>query len=425
MPQLIINGGKDLSGIWRLSGNKNEALPAIVASLLFKNGLTLTNVPEIQDVKVMLEITDKLGVSVERQEKGSYKFINGQETGSELPLDLSSKVRSSLLFLGPLIALTGEATVPRSGGDKIGLRKIDTHLEVFEPFGSTVTEDKITIDRDKYQSGEIVEIRFTEPSVTATESAFMLAALRTGKTIINNAAGEPHVVGIGHLLEKGGVKFLGLGTNRIEIEGVSEMKKTEHRIGEDFMELGGALTLSAIYNGAIQIPIEDISTYNKIFRTFEKFNLKIIHEDKTLKAVQVPPLAEAKLKIISDGPWPNFPSDLMSPLVTLATQTKGQYLFHEKMFESRLYFTDQLRLLGAQLVLCDPHRVVVLGPNKLKGAELVSPDIRAGMALVIAALIATGKSVINNASQIDRGYEDLVGKLKNVGADVEKVEETN
>ncbi len=407
MSRLIIKGGKKLKGEWPLSGNKNEALALIAASLLFKNGLKLKNVPQIKDVKIMTEIADFM--------KKNKKSV--------LPAELSSKIRGSLLFMGPLLALTGKAIIPRSGGDKIGLRKIDAHLEIFKAFGATISNNKIVLPKRKFQNGHEVDIWLSEPSVTATENALMLAALRLGRTIIKNAASEPHVVGLGQALQKGGVKIKGLGTNFLEIRGVKNLKKTDYELKEDYMELASILVLSAIFKGKIKVKAENTKEYGKIFEGFEKFGKKVLDENGFLKVAnnydQTDRL-EKQIQEISDGPWPNFPSDLMSPVIILATQCRGQYLFHEKMFESRLYFIDQLKAMGAKTVLCDPHRVLVSGPSKLHGSHMASPDIRAGMALVIAALTAKGVSTIDNAEQIDRGYENLAEKLQNLGADIKQ-----
>lgn len=404
MSRLIINGGKKLKGTWQLSGNKNEALALIAASLLFENGLKLKNVPKIKDVEVMAEIASSL--------KKTKKSV--------LPPNLSSKIRGSLLFMGPLLALRGKAIIPRSGGDKIGLRKIDSHLEVFKTFGAKISNNEIMLTKENFQNGNEIKIWLSEPSVTATENALMLAALRQGKTSIKNAAGEPHVVGLGLALKKGGVKIKGLGTNFIEIEGTKNLKKTNYELKEDYMELGSVLVLSAIFGGKIKIKTKINEEYEKIFEIFEKFGKRVVGKNEFLKVTSNGKSQKLQKNIheISDGPWPNFPSDLMSPMIILATQCKGQYLFHEKMFESRLYFIDQLKTMGAKVVLCDPHRVLVSGPSSLHGSHMASPDIRAGMALVIAAIAAKGTSIIDNAEQIDRGYENLIEKMKKVGVDI-------
>lgn len=406
MSRLIIKGGKNLKGEWRLSKNKNEALALIAASLLFKDGLVLKNVPQIKDVETMAEIAD---------------FLKKQKK-SVLPAELSSKIRGSLLFMGPLLALKGKAVIPRSGGDKIGLRKIDAHLEVFKTFGAKISNNEIILPEKKLNDGEKIRIWLSEPSVTATENALMLAALRSGKTTVKNAASEPHVVGLGLVLQKGGAKIKGLGTNFIEIQGTKNLKRTSHELKEDYMELGGVLVLSTIFGGKIKIKAKETEEYEKIFETFEKFGKRISNENGFLKIVNKNGVRQLEKNIqeISDGPWPNFPSDLMSPMIVLATQCQGDYLFHEKMFESRLYFIDQLKTMGAKMVLCDPHRVLVSGPSPLHGSHMASPDIRAGMALVIAALAAKGTSIIDNAEQIDRGYENLVEKLQDLGADIKK-----
>ena len=423
MARLIINGGKKLKGEWPLSGNKNEALALTAASLLFKDGLKLTNVPEIKDVKVMMQIAEYLGVEIKNPAKGTY-FLKGlsKTNDSQLPAELSSKIRGSLLFLGPLLAIGGKAVIPRSGGDKIGLRKIDVHLDVFRAFGAKTNQNEILLDRNRYLNVKEVKLWLSEPSVTATENAIMLAALRNGKTIVKNAACEPHVVNLGLALEQGGVKIKGLGTNLIEIRGRRNLKSTACKLKEDYMELASVLTLSAIFEGGVKVKTKNIKEYAKIFEVFKKFGKKVVKENGALKVMDNDSGDSADLQKeiqeISDGPWPNFPSDSMSPMIVLATQCKGDYLFHEKMFESRLYFIDQLKVMGAKVVLCDPHRVLVSGPSQLHGSHMTSPDIRAGMALVIAALCAKGTSIIDNAEQIDRGYENLVEKLKKIGADI-------
>jgi len=401
MSRLIIHGGKQLHGAWPLSGNKNEALPLISASLLFGGGLTIKNIPDITDVRVMMKIRDAL------------------ESTRKFPSQLSSHIRGSLLFIGPLLALHGRATIPRSGGDKIGLRSIDTHLEVFKAFGAKIKTDHIVLPKNEYQKSEPIIIWLSEPSVTATENALLLASLRTKETIIKNAASEPHVVGLGRALESGGVNIEGLGTNFIRIKGVKKLVPTEHIIGEDFMELCSVLILSALFGGRVSTKIQNPEQYEKIFEAFRKFERNIICKDGIITvATHEDKEKSTRIEEISDGPWPSFPSDFMSPMIVLATQCRGQYLFHEKMFESRLYFTDKLKSFGAQLVLCDPHRVLIAGPSKLKGTHIESPDIRAGMALLIAALVANGESIIENVEQLDRGYENLVTKLRNIGADI-------
>lgn len=421
MSQLIINGGKNLKGIWSVSGNKNEALPLIAASCFFTNGMALKRVPQINDVQVMLEIAKSLGVEV-KTEKEEIKFSAPPKIKREVPAELASKIRGSLLFIPALLRSHGDISIPLSGGDKIGARKIDTHLEVLRSFGAEIKGNRIILSRKKTSNNKTVKIWLSEPSVTSTENALLMASSRAGKTIIKNSASEPHVVSFAEALIKAGVNISGLGTNLIQIEGVREFKKINHEIKEDYMEIGSTLVLSSIFGGNIKIKAQQAEDYQKIFEVFGKFKKKIVQKNGFLSAVDNKNFTPAGIEEISDGPWPNFPSDLMSPLIILATQSPGEYLFHEKMFESRLYFTDQLRSLGAQFVLCDPHRLLVVGGKaKLKAAHLVSPDIRAGMALIIAALVAKGTSIIDNAQQLDRGYENLIEKLKGIGADIKRI----
>lgn len=422
MSRLIIKGGKNLKGEWPLSGNKNEALALIAASLLFKNGIALKNIPQIKDVQVMLDIAGFFGLEIKDNKNGSYYLKAPKKiSNKKMPTELSSKIRGSLLFLGPLLALNGHENIPISGGDKIGLRKIDAHLEVFKSFGAKISNNGLHLPRRSYLNGQLVEIWLSEPSVTATENALILGAVRPGKTTIKNAASEPHIVGLGSALQKGGALIKGLGTNFIELKGAKNLRETSHESKEDFMELGSIMVLSAIFGGKIKIKTGGTKEYEKIFEAFKKFGKKVVQEDRFLKVVGDSSNGfQKEIQEISDGPWPNFPSDLMSPMIILATQSRGQYLFHEKMFESRLYFIDQLKTLGAKAVLCDPHRVLVSGPSKLHGSHMASPDIRAGMALVIAALAAKGTSIIDNAEQIDRGYENLLEKLQNLGANIKR-----
>ena len=418
MSRLIIKGGRKLKGTWPLSGNKNEAIPLIASSLLFNNNLILRNLPMLEDVKVMMTIAKSLGVNI-KSSSDRHIFNTIGNVAKAIPSDLSAKVRGSLLFLSPLLILNGRANIPSSGGDKIGLRKIDHHLEVFKAFGCKIARDRIIADQKVFNSGREIKIWLSEPSVTATEGAMLLASRLKGITVIRNVACEPHVVGLGRVLQDAGVAITGLGTNYISIKGLDQFKSVEHVIGDDFMEMGSILALSAIFNN-IKIPIKEISEYEKIFETMNKFGKRVSFDDRMIRVAGIKSKENPQIEEISSQPWPSFPSDLMSVFIVLATQTRGQYLFHEKMFESRLYFTDQLKSLGARLVLCDPHRVLVMGSSVLRGAKLVSPDIRAGMALVIAALTAKGESIINNAEQLDRGYENIVDKLINIGADIKK-----
>lgn len=420
MSQIIIKGGKKLAGIWPVSGNKNEALPLIAVSCLFKNGLLVKNVPKIEDVNVMIKIAQYLGVRVTKKENDIF-LKAPEKIKKDIPVDLASKIRASLLFIPSLLISYGKAIIPRSGGDKIGVRKIDIHLEVFEKFGSSIKNDVIVLNKIKFFDLRPIKIWLSEPSVTATENALIMASARKGKTIIKNAACEPHIVGLGNLLKKAGANISGLGTNIIEISGHAKFNKTVHTISEDYIETGSALVLSALSEGRIKVKTNNTGDYEKIFESFKYFGKQIVSKNSLLRVVNGKENKKYNtIQEIACQPWPNFPSDLMSPFIVLATQSNGVFLFHEKMYESRLYFIDQLKNLGANLVLCDPHRVLVYGPSKLKNAHLTTPDIRAGMALVLAILVARGKSTIDNAEQLDRGYENIVQKLKNIGAQVSR-----
>jgi len=419
--KFIIQGGNRIGGTFRPHGNKNAVLPMLAACVLTDEPIKLTNVPLILDVHVMLDILSSLGVSVKLDGHDVTLCAQGLKT-TELNRELCMRVRSSILFSGPLAARHGSATIYPPGGDVIGRRRLDTHFYGLRALGIEISGNGAY--HFKCQTLKGSDMILDEASVTATENIMMAATLAEGKTSIYNAACEPHVQDLAHLLNKMGARITGIGTNRLTIEGVARLSGAEHTVQPDYIEIGSFISASAVTGGSLIIPdIGDELALRVMEKTFKKFGVHWKVKDGALflesgkKRTILPDFGNATPKI-EDGIWPAFPSDLMSVSIVLATQTKGTALFFEKMFESRMYFVDHLMSMGANIIQCDPHRVVVIGPSKLCGAELTSPDIRAGMAILIAACCAEGKSVINNAEVIDRGYEALEERLRDLGADI-------
>lgn len=423
--QFKVCGNRELSGSIVVAGNKNEALPVIAASLLTKEEVILENIPEINDTKIMLEIAEKLGASVDKLGKGHYKIKAENIDSANLDFSLCSKIRSSLLFVAPLMFRCSSTGVPSAGGDKIGRRRIDTHLLVFEKLGGKidVSNDELTISLDKSNKADYILL--DEASVMATENAIMLACVSAGETVIYNAACEPHVQGLCNMLVAMGAKIDGIGSNRLVINGVSSLNGVTHKILPDHIEAGSFIGLAAATGSEIEI----VNGYTKhmdiILPAFDKLSLEytINGNNLTVKKSNLKVKYDFgdKIPTIYDQPWPAFPADLTSIMVVTSLFAEGSIIIHEKMFESRMFFTDNLIRMGGKLVLCDPHRVVVSGKSSLVGIEMSSPDIRAGMALLIAALASEGKSVINNIRQIDRGYENIDARLQGIGANIERV----
>ncbi|MDD3604170.1 MAG: UDP-N-acetylglucosamine 1-carboxyvinyltransferase [Kiritimatiellae bacterium] len=426
MARFIIRGGNAVGGTMRPVGNKNAALPMIAAALLTDEPVRLSNVPRIEDVRVMLDLLRGTGAEVS-QRGGTVTIVSGGGSSGPLNRVLCTKVRSSILLAGPLAARRGRVVLAPPGGDVIGRRRLDTHFYALRALGIDVRiGSSVTFQRKKLAGAEIL---LDEASVTATENAMMAAVLAPGRTVIYNAACEPHVQDLGVMLVKMGARIEGLGTNRIEIRGVRRLHGAAHRVGADYIEIGSFIAAAAATGGALDIPLDGDSrvwlpVVEKMFQTmgisWSVRNGKLHMPARQEKAVQS--AAASDIPTISDGIWPAFPSDLMSVAIVLATQSSGTALFFEKLFESRMYFVDHLISMGARIVQCDPHRVVVVGPSRLRPAHMSSPDIRAGMALLIAALCARGESVIENAQIIDRGYERIEEKLRALGADIRRVE---
>ncbi|MBP5181425.1 MAG: UDP-N-acetylglucosamine 1-carboxyvinyltransferase [Lentisphaeria bacterium] len=424
MRSLIINGGNPVSGTVTVGGNKNAVLPMIAATLLTSEPVIMHNVPKISDVDIMLKILKHLGASVVRKGNDVTVCCEKIRTGT-IPRDLCSALRTSILFAGPLAARTGGAKIYPPGGDVIGRRRLDSHFYGLRKLGISVgNESTPFVFEQKAKSLHGADLFLDEASVTATEHIMMTAAAAKGKTFIRNAASEPHIRQLGEMLISMGAKIEGLDSNTIEIEGNPALHGTEVTVESDHIEVASFLALAAATRCGLTIK-GDFKTrdYWMTRRMFERLGIKF---KLSPGLIEVPPRQRMKIQPdfgnaipqIADGPWPQFPSDMMSCMIVCATQAKGTVLFFEKMFESRIYFVDRLISMGANAVVCDPHRVVITGPVKLRGVEMSSPDIRAGMAMVIAAICAKGRSVIHNADTIFRGYEDICEKLVSLGVDI-------
>ena len=423
---LKIQGGKTISGVHVVPGNKNAVLPMIAASLLTAEPVTLTNVPAISDVSTMLDAARSFGTKVTRDVKaGTVTLVSPKLKTAKISAELASKIRTSFLFAGPLLARVGRASLPPPGGDAIGHRRLDTHFAGFKALGAKAVAGRKTLRFKGELKG--ARILLDEASVMATENILMASVLAKGRTVIYNAACEPHIVDLANMLNLMGAKITGAGTNLISIEGVETLTGCTARVGCDYIEAGSYVAAAAVTGGEILLTGIDPEPFAVMEGAFKRFGVTwtIDAKEKTLRYI---PKKRLKMRYdlgdvipsVSDGPWPAFPSDMMSVLIVLATQTRGTCLFFEKMFESRLYFVDSLRQMGAKIVQCDPHRVVVTGPSQLYAGSFTSPDIRAGIALVIAALAAKGVSTINNAKVIDRGYVAVEENLKALGANIER-----
>ena len=423
MARFIVEGGTPLRGEITPAGNKNEALPLIAASLLTDEPVTLRNVPRIRDVKGMLEIAVALGVQVEELDSRSVR-ITGSIRSSEVPPKLAGEIRTSLLFAGPLLARCRKVKLGLPGGDVIGRRRNDTHFLALRGLGAEldVSPTGYGLHSSGLRGGDVL---LDEPSVTATENALMAAVLAPGRTVIRNAASEPHVQQLGMALMNMGAKIAGIGTNTITIDGVERLRGIEHSILSDHMEVGSLIGAAAMTHGEITIR-NAVAQYLRMTRlVFQRLGVEteVRGDDLFVKAKDRYLIEEeigGAIPRVQSQVWPGFPSDLTSIATAVATQAEGTILIHEWMFPGRMYWVGSLESMGARLVLCDPHRVVVVGPSQLYATELRSPDIRAGMALLAATLCARGRSVINNVEQIDRGYEALDERLRSLGAKIER-----
>jgi UDP-N-acetylglucosamine 1-carboxyvinyltransferase len=425
MNQYLIEGGYPINGTIQASGNKNAALPCIAAALLTDDPVILRNIPDIEDVQVMLAIYRALGGEVQALAPNTYQLKVGDIRISEIPLEYARKIRASILFAGPLLTRTGKAILPPPGGDIIGRRRLDTHFLALTELGAAVKSNGAFIFTAPLLTG--TDIFLDEASVTATENAIMAAVLAKGNTLLTNAASEPHVQDLCRMLVSMGAHIEGIGSNILSIEGVQKLAGCDFEIGADFMEVGSFIGLAAVTRGDLFIQGPLVRDLRPTKIAFGKLGITWEHEGATLHVPKQQSLEVnfdfgGMIPKIDDAPWPGFPPDLTSIITVVATQVTGTVLIHEKMFESRMFFVDKLIAMGARIVLCDPHRAVVSGPAKLAGSELHSPDVRAGMAMVIAAMCAEGKSIIRNVYQIERGHENLVPRLSSLGGRISSIE---
>ena len=425
MVEYHVEGGFPIKGTIKASGNKNAALPCIAACVLTSDPVILNNIPDIEDTGVMFDVLRSLGVSVESLGNNSWKVEAKNIEKSEIPAMFTKKIRGSILFAGPLVARTGKVVMSPPGGDVIGRRRVDTHFLALQELGVNISANGQFV----FATNKLVgaDIFLDEASVTATENAVMAAVLAEGQTIITNAASEPHVQDLCKMLISMGAKISGVGSNILTIDGVKKLHGTEYRIGPDYMEIGSFIGLAAATKGSITITGVEPRDLRPIKLAFKKLGIHWELDGDSLtvpmgQSMQVDTDLGGMTPKIDDSPWPGFPADLTSVMTVVATQVSGTVLIFEKMFESRMFFVDKLIGMGARITLCDPHRAVVSGPCMLHGDELVSPDVRAGMALVIAALSAQGESVIRNVYQIERGYEHLVERLQSLGAHITRVD---
>ncbi len=425
MGTFAVEGGHQLKGRIRPAGNKNAALPCLAATLLAQESVTLRNVPRILDVLTFLDILSSLGSDVSWI--GANELIvdtSGVEAGM-VEQRLAARIRASLLLAGPLLARFGRVELPPPGGDVIGRRRMDTHFMAFEALGGVVSlNGGFTITSDELIAADIF---LDEPSVTGTENAIMTAVRARGRTQLRNAAAEPHVQDLCRLLNKMGARIRGIGTHILEIDGVDELRGADFSIGSDHVETGSFIGLAAVTRSDITIENAPIEHLDSTILGFRRLGIECSIDGSDLHVCGSEELLIRKdafghVPKLDDGPWPAFPADLISIAIVAATQCIGSVLVHEKMFESRMYFTDKLVSMGASIILCDPHRAVVVGPTPLQGGMVDSPDIRAGMALLLAALGAHGTSHIRNIGQIERGYEAIDERLKVLGAVIERIE---
>ena len=421
----VIEGGRPLRGVVRAAGNKNAALPIVAACLLTDEPVALRNVPAIRDVETMLELVADLGVDVDHRGPGEVVVHAGGTPKSELDEELCRRIRASILLAGPLLARKGEAIVPPPGGDVIGRRRLDVHIDALEQLGARVDLNRrFHMQTDGLRGAPVF---LDEASVTGTENAVMAAVLARGETVIGNAACEPHVQDLCRFLVSLGAQIDGIGSNLLRVRGVRQLRGGEWRICPDHIEVASFIGLGAVTDG--EIVIEDVHPEDlvAIWPAFERLGVEWQVDGSSVRVPDGQDLAVrddvgSQIPKIEDGPWPAFPADLTSIALAVATQARGTILIFEKMFENRLFFVDKLVGMGARIILCDPHRAVVTGPAKLYGERLSSPDIRAGMAMLIAALCAEGTSTIGNIREIDRGYERIDERLRALGASIERVD---
>ncbi len=425
MDKFVIEGGYPLSGTVVPAGNKNAALPMLAASLLTEEEVVVGNVPRIRDVDAMLALLEDLGVRVSWRDEHEVALQASSLNSNEVDPELAARIRASFLLAGPLVARLGEASMPSPGGDVIGRRRLDPHLDALRALGAEVRIDR-GYEMWAPNGLRACDFFMDEASVMATENILMAAALTQGKTTIRNAASEPHVQNLARLLIAMGARIDGLGSNVLVVHGRNRLGGAHVDVAPDHIEVGSFMALAAVTGGEIRIKGTVPEDLKMVRMVFERLGLKSHQDGIDLivppeQRLQVKDDAGDAIPKIDDGPWPAFPADLTSIALAVATQAEGMVLIHEKMFENRLFFVDKLTSMGARIVLCDPHRAIVSGPSRLHGERMESPDIRAGMAMLIASLCAEGVSEIGNVGQIDRGYERIDDRLRELGARIDRV----
>jgi UDP-N-acetylglucosamine 1-carboxyvinyltransferase len=428
MEKFVIEGGVPLSGTVVPAGNKNGALPIIAACLLTEDEVVLRNVPRIADVEAMTLLLEALGARVEWIGEGEVSIdSSGVDLDYEVDRVLAERIRASFLLAGPLLARFGYAHMPPPGGDVIGRRRLDPHLDAFRALGATVEQDR-DIKIEAHLGLSPCDFLMDEPSVMATENALMAAALTRGPTVIRNAASEPHVQDLARMLVAMGATIDGIGSNVMTVHGVDRLRGCNHRIAPDHIEIGSFMALAGVTGGELLVKDTVPEDLRMIRLVFERLGLNtelrgrdvLVPGDQNLVVRND---AGDYMPKVESGPWPAFPADLTSIALALATQAEGSVIIHEKMFENRLFFTDKLQVMGAAIVICDPHRAIVVGPRRLRGERVESPDIRAGMAMLMAALCAEGVTQIGNVRQIDRGYERIDERLRGLGARIQRLDD--
>jgi len=425
MDKFLIEGGYPLSGTVAPAGNKNAALPVLAASLLTEDEVVVRNIPRIRDVEAMLDLLDHLGVEIEWRDDNVVALCAANVDPSvEIPIAKTERMRASFLIAGPLLGRFGRAEIPPPGGDVIGRRRLDPHLDAFRALGATVASNHVY----RIEAGDglrACDFFMDEPSVMGTENALMAAVLTPGSTVIHNAASEPHVQDLSRMLLQMGARIEGIGTNQLIVHGSEQLGGADFAVGPDHIEIGSFIALAAATHGEIRIKdcVRDDLRATEV--AFARLGVRLEYDGSDVivpggQDLRVRDDEGEHVSKIEDGPWPAFPADLTSIALALATQADGMILIFEKMFENRLFFVDKLVTMGARVILCDPHRAVVSGPSRLHGERVESPDIRAGMAMLIAALCADGRTEIGNIRQIDRGYERIDERLRLLGARIER-----
>lgn len=436
MSSFIIEGGKQLSGEVIPQGAKNEALQILCAVLLTPEPVTISNLPDIVDVNKLIDLLAGMGVKTQRKGAGVFRFqaddVDLDYLRTEEFSQKAGSLRGSTMILGPMLARFGVGALPKPGGDKIGRRRMDTHFIGFESLGATFTYDAKTGFFQASANGGLkgTHMLLDEASVTGTANIVMAACMAKGKTTIYNAACEPYLQQLCKMINRMGGKISGIGSNLLTIEGVDELGGTDHRCLPDMIEIGSFIGLAAMTKGEVTIKDVAYDELGVIPKVFSRLGIQLERRGDDIfipaqDSYEIDTFIDGSILTVSDAPWPGFTPDLLSIVLVTATQAKGSVLIHQKMFESRLFFTDKLIDMGAQIILCDPHRATVIGLNRqspLRGVTMTSPDIRAGVSLLIAALSAEGQSVIHNIGQIDRGYQDIEGRLKALGARIERVD---